>query len=55
MMIKRLNQYLLTLTVLVVVLVGAVSTTPAYADDGTTGEPTPAPTEESPPVEEPAI
>lgn len=52
-MIKRLNQFLVFMTVIAVVLTSAITTTTAYADDGDGGGETsePAGGEEQPPVE----
>src|SRR3990172_8486280 len=51
---KRLNQFMLLLTVLAVVMTSAISTTTVHADDGTTGEPTEPAGEESQPADESA-
>ena len=51
---KRINQFMLLLTVLAVVMTSAISTTTVHADDGTTGEPTEPAGEESQPADESA-
>jgi hypothetical protein len=52
-MVKRLNQFLVFMTVIAVVMTSAITTTTAYADDGDGGGQTsePAGGEEQPPVE----